>query len=109
MKNIASINTTQSGYNAAISAPKPLEICFNAIVAIPLAETNMSMPMKVNHPNCLNVGKGCFFIKKKNKTYKLPPMNCRMLATSNAGVFCTPILLATQVVPQIMLVAVSAI
>lgn len=100
--------TTESGYKAAINAASPLEIYCTPIVASPLAATKSSTDMPAIHFNCCREGSFSPFTRKKPAN-KVPAMNCRMAATSNAGTCCTAILLAIQLVPQTMLVTAKAI
>jgi hypothetical protein len=73
-----------------------------------LAKTNISTAITAIHLNCLAVGNGIFLYSIKNKTKQSPPHICRMLAICNAGISVTPILLATQVVPQTIQVIANA-
>lgn len=109
LKKIFSIITTLKGYNAPISALSPVGINLRLQVLSPLAHTNINTDITKIHLNCLTVGRGNFLYQIKKPTKQNPAINCLIYAICNAGISFTPILLATQVVPQTMLVIPRAI
>ena len=108
LKNTISIITTLIGYKVPINALNPVGIYFRLQVLNPFAKTNMSTAMINNQPHCCRSGNGFFLNKIKKRTKHNPDINCRIAAICNAGTCCTPILLATQVVPQTIQVIANA-
>src|SRR6478672_7376224 len=107
LKKIISIITTNKGFKALMSAASPLETYFTLHVLKPFDNTNVKIESTNSHLNCCQVGNFSPRIKKKISSSE-PAINCLIYEICNPGTCCTPILLATHVVPQIILVKVSA-
>jgi uncharacterized protein YacL len=99
--------TTNKGNNAPINDPNPLEIYLMLQVLNPFAKINRKKAMSSSDFSCEIFGHGSPFNLKKMMNTK-PAINCRIAEICNPGTFSTAILLATQVLPQIKLVAHNA-
>jgi hypothetical protein len=99
--------TTNKGNNAPINAPRPLDM--NRMLQVLRLFANISRNTATNNSdlNCLRLGQGSPLSLKKTINIT-PAINWRMAEICNPGTFSTAILLATQVLPHIKLVAKRA-